>query len=203
MKRMIITALVLIIFCVPLAFAEEYIVKKNQTLADIALRYNISMHKIAQANNRTIGDTIFAGEALIIPTKKPKVQKPEIQTITKTVTRIVHVPIQQEQLSLRDILGLSVAGILILVLIGYGVRRKKSPDKEKEKIRIKIGNEEYDYYPRIKDGKFISLYISGNGSGALLYTEIADLKKSIKASFKKNPVLVKNEKKAGRLILVN
>ncbi|MFH1367316.1 MAG: LysM domain-containing protein [Patescibacteria group bacterium] len=93
-----------------------------------------------------------------------------------------------------------VGFLIVVLLLGYIILAGRRPIKLKEKVKIEIGDKVYDYYPAIdKEGRYISLYKNKAGN-YLKFCEIGDLYKSVKASLKKNPDLIEQEIRAGRLI---
>jgi len=64
---------------------------------------------------------------------------------------------------------------------------------------ILINNQWYEYTPIMVEGEYASLHTTSDGTKRT-YKTMKSLRKSIKNSFKKNPKMIKEEKKAGRLI---
>ncbi len=78
------------------------------------------------------------------------------------------------------------------------VRRKKREKEERPEVEFTIDNVKYVYQPEIdKDGRYLSVYRPRGEK--LAFKSIIDLRKSVQSVFKKDPALIKQEIKAGRL----
>ncbi|MFH1671285.1 MAG: LysM domain-containing protein [Candidatus Portnoybacteria bacterium] len=99
---------------------------------------------------------------------------------------------------------LSIVILLAVVVLFFVVvkrTQKQFLEKNVIEVEIEIDDKRYTYRPKIdKDGKFISFYRPKKAENCLLYSKIADLRKSVTGSFKKDPKLVAQEIKSGRLV---
>jgi len=222
MKRLIIVIILISAFGFYLPVLADtqlkeqfYVVKKGDKPADIffVLRefYHIPKNKILKWNPDM-------GLHLIYPGQKIKYYLPQdfTKTIIKGETDKIITKLDQLKKEIGEVGILGVTNketkrgfwlliflsivIFLAVVISSIIVVKKTPKQLREKVRIKIGDEEYDYYPRIKDGKFISLYRPKKGKNFQSFSKISDLRKSVYGSLKKNPELIAQEIKAGRLV---
>ena len=201
MKRILplLLVLALVVMLGDLGFSqgnyETYVVQKGETLSELAIKFDIPMKELAEFNSQAIEDIIYAGQGIKIPLKQPIVEN--------TVTVI------DEKVS-RDwnfwVIGLSCIVIILLLLgliITYILRRrnrKVEQVQKQEEIKFKIKGVKYTYCPQVDpQGRFISLYKNGTG-GYCAFVKIVDLRRSLKASFEKDPSLIEQEIEAGRLI---
>ena len=195
MKRIFLVLLVLALVAMlgDLGFSQEnyktYVVQKGETWSKLAIKLDIPMRELAKFNGQAIEDIIYAGQGIKIPLVE--------NTVTVTVI--------DEKVSKSWNFWVSVVPsvIVILILLGliitYLLRRKKRI-KQREKVELKIEGTEYTYFPQVdSQGRFVSLYNNGTGSYSA-FAKIVDLRRSLKASFKKNPSLIEQEIEAKRLI---
>jgi len=192
MKRIfpVLLFLALVAMLGDLGFSQEnyktYVVQKGETWSKLAIKLDIPMRELAEFNGQAIEDIIYAGQGIKIPLVE--------NTVTVTVI--------DEKVSKSWNFWVSVVPsvIVILILLGLIITYILKHRKKREEIGLKIEGIEYIYRPQVdSQGRFVSLYNNGTGSYSA-FAKIVDLRRSLKASFKKNPSLIEQEIKAGRLI---
>lgn len=168
-----------------------YVVQKGETLSKLAVKFNIPMEELAKFNGQTTKDVIYAGQGVKIPLIESRV------TLTNEKT--------------SKGLGFWVSAasciVIILLLLGLTItyilrrrNRKAEQVRRENKIELEIKGVKYTYSPQVDpQGRFVSLYDNGTGSYSS-FAKIVDLRRSLKASFKKNPSLMEQEIEKGRLI---
>ncbi len=192
MKRIFLVLLVLALVAMlgDLGFSQEnyktYVVQKGETWSKLAIKLDIPMRELAEFNGQTIEDIIYAGQGIKIP-------------LVENVTVIDRKASRGLNFWVSVVSSIIIILILLGLIITYILRRKKRI-KQREKVELKIEGTEYTYFPQVdSQGRFVSLYNNGTGSYSA-FAKIVDLRRSLKASFKKNPSLIEQEIEAKRLI---
>ncbi len=120
MKKILICFVAL--FCYSLGFAQEYkihVVQPKETWGIIAVKYKIPMDELAKINNRTIKDTIFAGEGLKIPVFEKKKDIISNNSFLEIMSGIV--------------------SIFFLIVVFFYIRRKRIKTTQKSQKIIRLG----------------------------------------------------------------
>lgn len=189
MKRIFLVLLVLALVAMlgDLGFSQEnyktYVVQKGETWSKLAIKLDIPMRELAEFNGQTIEDIIYAGQGIKIPLVE------NVTVIDRKASR-----------GLNFWVSVVSSIIIILILLGLIITYILKHRKKREEIGLKIEGIEYIYRPQVdSQGRFVSLYNNGTGSYSA-FAKIVDLRRSLKASFKKNPSLIEQEIEAKRLI---
>jgi len=143
--------------------------------------------------------------------EKLVVKNREFEKFDQSVTGTKEAVEKLEETASAGFLVLALVSVLVgvIVLIFLMLRPKvkstksleeEKPEEEKSTVHFKINGEEYIYFPQVdpESDEFISLHFGARG-GLQSFKKIADLRDSVKRSFKNNPQLISDEIIAGRL----
>jgi hypothetical protein len=204
---------------------KEMIVEETDKVRVQIGQLEKDIQKVAEDNKRTSQDTLKALTSVtgIIQGQNASVKNAldKIPRQFGDLRKDLYEDIRREASSLKDDIGTNevviqlsryekiVIGVfLVLLLVALIVwifsiiaKKRHQPEETKEKeINLELEGVKYTYRPQVNpEGKFISLRKNKAGN-SLCYKDIIDLRKSLKTSFKKEPALIEEEIKAGRLI---
>lgn len=171
---------------------EIYVVKKYETLSDIAIKFGVPMEKLAKLNDRGIKSLIFAGEGIKIRVISPKEETANPQFDAEMIEKEKI----EESIPNSKSTPFFLLPIILLVMIAIVAYIKYTPKSKKINKEEKEKNETEGIDLRIKfetGDKFLVNCRKDNES-ELIYCPICDFNntlpikviKHLKDHYKKN-----------------
>lgn len=99
---------------------RTYVVRKGDTLSELARRFGVTVRQLAAANDIADPDRIRAGRKLVIPAKGgPEERQPAGRDLVESALQYRGVPYRYAGMTSR---GMDCSGLVARVLLAHGIR---------------------------------------------------------------------------------